>query len=196
MIKSAIFQEISSYKPQNAASTHALTYTENTRTAGKIPVWNSKTPTLSSLQPLPENTETENFSKIFENTLTKAPQPDTTQNENFGFSDLLDMINPLQHIPIVNTLYRNLTGDTIKPIGKVIGGAAFGGPLGAVGGLASVIFDNEIYKNSQPPVATAFNPQNPPTDDTADSATQNTLLALTDLTQDIPLHMQANRYNS
>jgi hypothetical protein len=48
------------------------------------------------------------------------------------FSDFLDMINPLQHIPIVNTIYRNLTGDTPSPVGNVVGGLLYGGPIGLV----------------------------------------------------------------
>ncbi|MGB6086494.1 MAG: hypothetical protein WBF74_07845, partial [Parvibaculum sp.] len=31
----------------------------------------------------------------------------------FGFSDFLDVINPLQHIPIVSSIYRELTGDEL-----------------------------------------------------------------------------------
>lgn len=52
--------------------------------------------------------------------------------EAFGFGDFVDMINPLQHIPLVNTIYRSLTGDTIKPISRMVGGVAYGGPMGAV----------------------------------------------------------------
>lgn len=48
----------------------------------------------------------------------------------FSFWDFLDVINPLQHIPIVNGIYRELTGDTIKPVMKLAGGTLFGGPLG------------------------------------------------------------------
>src|SRR5215470_6180450 len=29
----------------------------------------------------------------------------------FGFGDLVDIVNPLQHIPVVATIYRNMTGD-------------------------------------------------------------------------------------
>ena len=36
--------------------------------------------------------------------------------DGFTFLDMLDIINPLQHIPVVSTLYRAITGDTIEPI--------------------------------------------------------------------------------
>lgn len=53
-----------------------------------------------------------------------------------SFWDLLDIINPLQHIPVVSTIYREITGDTIKPIARLAGGALFGGLVGA--GFAAV----------------------------------------------------------
>ena len=59
------------------------------------------------------------------------------KEEGFGFLDVLDMINPLQHLPIVSTIYRNLTGDTIKPVAQVVGGAAFGG-MDVTGAIAAV----------------------------------------------------------
>jgi hypothetical protein len=54
------------------------------------------------------------------------------------FADLLDIINPLQHIPVVNTIYRRLTGDTINPAMQLIGGTLFGGPVGAVVAFGSL----------------------------------------------------------
>ncbi|HEY1722625.1 MAG TPA: hypothetical protein VGG27_15380 [Magnetospirillaceae bacterium] len=51
-----------------------------------------------------------------------------------SFSDLIDTINPLQHIPVVNAIYRAVTGDHESAFADVVGGAIYGGPLGA--GLA------------------------------------------------------------
>jgi hypothetical protein len=42
------------------------------------------------------------------------------------FSDILDLINPLQHIPIVGSLYRKITGDSIDPAMRVAGGLYLG----------------------------------------------------------------------
>lgn len=56
--------------------------------------------------------------------------------QELSFSDLLDTINPLQHIPVVAQIYRHLTGDTISPAARVAGGALYGGPIGLV---ASVV---------------------------------------------------------
>jgi hypothetical protein len=50
--------------------------------------------------------------------------------DGLTFGDVLDIINPLQHIPVVSTLYRELTGDEISPGARMAGGALFGGPIG------------------------------------------------------------------
>lgn len=63
------------------------------------------------------------------------------QNKQPGmtFGDVVDMVNPLQHLPVIGTLYRKLSGDTISPISSIIGGALFGGPVGAVASTVNVI---------------------------------------------------------
>lgn len=57
------------------------------------------------------------------------------------FSTLLDIINPLQHIPLVSTLYRELTGDEINPAARLVGGAVFGGPIGFASASANVLLE-------------------------------------------------------
>jgi hypothetical protein len=57
------------------------------------------------------------------------------------FFDILDIVNPLQHIPIVSTLYRAVTGDEIDPVPRVAGGALFGGLIGAVASLVNVVIE-------------------------------------------------------
>ena len=42
--------------------------------------------------------------------------------DGFTFFDFLDVINPLQHIPVVSTLYRSLTGDEIDPASHGVAG--------------------------------------------------------------------------
>ena len=80
--------------------------------------------------------------------IAASPSVSTTpKQEKYGFKDILDVINPLQHIPIVDHIYRSLTGDTIKPSGEVLGGALYGGPLGAASGLFNVIFEHETGKD-------------------------------------------------
>jgi hypothetical protein len=62
--------------------------------------------------------------------------------DGFGLDDVLDAINPLQHLPVVSTLYRSLTGDHIDAVPNMIGGALYGGPLGfALAAVDSAIED-------------------------------------------------------
>ena len=51
---------------------------------------------------------------------------------DFSFWDLLDVINPLQHIPIVSSIYRRLTGDEISPHARILGATLYGGPIGLI----------------------------------------------------------------
>ncbi|HEB79307.1 MAG TPA: hypothetical protein ENI79_02385 [Rhodospirillales bacterium] len=66
--------------------------------------------------------------------------------DGLTFFDLIDVVNPLQHIPIFSAIYRNLTGDTMDPASKIAGGALFGGPIGAAASLAGVILKEATGK--------------------------------------------------
>ncbi|NIA71680.1 hypothetical protein HBA54_24100 [Pelagibius litoralis] len=70
-----------------------------------------------------------------------AGKPGETAEAEFTFDDFLDIINPLQHIPVVSSLYRELTGDEISAPARVIGGTLFGGPSGFVSAIANTLFD-------------------------------------------------------
>lgn len=70
-----------------------------------------------------------------------AKQVDGTSGRNeLSFGDLIDTLNPLQHIPVVSSLYRQLTGDTLSPEARVAGGALYGGPIG----LVASVFDAAV----------------------------------------------------
>jgi hypothetical protein len=60
-------------------------------------------------------------------------------DDGFSFADILDIINPLQHLPIVSTIYRALTGDAIASAPRVLGDGLFGGPIGAAVGAANAV---------------------------------------------------------
>lgn len=65
-----------------------------------------------------------------------------------GFKDLVDIINPLQHIPIVGHIYRKMTGDEISPVAQFIGGALFGGPFGAAAAITDIAVREQTGKGS------------------------------------------------
>jgi len=70
----------------------------------------------------------------------KAQAP-VIQNDGF-FSDIfdvLDVVNPLQHIPVIGSLYRSVSGDTLSSGARIAGGALFGGPLGLIASIANEI---------------------------------------------------------
>jgi len=53
------------------------------------------------------------------------------------FDEMLRALNPLQHIPVVGSIYRAVTGDEIQPAFRVLGGALFGGVPGMMTAAAS-----------------------------------------------------------
>ncbi|MBT7286304.1 MAG: hypothetical protein HN834_12700 [Rhodospirillaceae bacterium] len=90
--------------------------------------------------------------KIVDGSPTARPT-EIAQDNNFfgedgiGFSDLLDVINPLQHLPIIGDLYRSVTADAISPGARMAGGALYGGPLGFVSSLANTIVEGATGKD-------------------------------------------------
>lgn len=96
--------------------------------------------------------------------------------DGFNFSDLLDVINPLQHIPIVSNLYRNITGDDIGQVPRVIGGALFGGAIGFVASLLNAIVDEETGKDvGEHAIAMLFGDSEP--DSAPDGSPKSTIVA-------------------
>ena len=60
--------------------------------------------------------------------------------KEFSFEDVLDTINPLHHLPLISTAYRESTGDTIGAVPRVLGGALYGlGPIGAAIGAGTAL---------------------------------------------------------
>ena len=58
------------------------------------------------------------------------------------FDDLLDMANPVHHLPLVGTAYRELTGDEISGHARILGGTLYGGPLGMASATANVVIED------------------------------------------------------
>ena len=68
-------------------------------------------------------------------------------NDGLTFWDLVDVVNPLQHIPVVSTLYRDLTDDILDPAPRVMGGTLFMGPIGLVASVANVMVEHNTGKD-------------------------------------------------
>jgi hypothetical protein len=72
------------------------------------------------------------------------------------FSELLDIINPLQHLPVIGTLYRAVTGEHLDSFARVAGDALYGGLWGAVGAAADVVFEAVTGKSAEDTVLAWF----------------------------------------
>jgi hypothetical protein len=73
-------------------------------------------------------------------TATGADGKPAAQDEGF-FHHLLDVINPLQHLPVIGTIYRAITGEHIGNIERIAGDTLYGGLWGAVASVADVAFE-------------------------------------------------------
>ena len=74
-----------------------------------------------------------------------------TSSQGGGFiafiKTVLDIINPLQHIPVISTMYRHITGDEISPVARIAGGALFGGPVGLAAGVVNAAVESSTGKD-------------------------------------------------
>ncbi len=69
---------------------------------------------------------------------------------NLTFLDIIDAVNPLQHIPLISSIYRNISRDSISDVPKFVGGALYGGPIGLVAALGSYIIEAESTTTQEP----------------------------------------------
>jgi len=118
------------YAPEAAENAHKSRFSGQNRMAGSQPVWQPKTPEPASFNPLDKEIPT--------------GVPD---EQRLGFKDLIDVINPLQHIPLISTLYRKATGDQISAPAQFMGGMLFGGPLGAAGAMVGMAIKDRTGKS-------------------------------------------------
>jgi hypothetical protein len=146
-----MLEKASHIQQTNLAAQKTLTWVKNERMGGKVPVWTSKVPETAkeiTQAVLSQTLQTNQPDSNFANALTDAGRSiHAPHSPEFKFSDILDMANPLQHIPVLNMAYRKLTGDEISPISRIVGGAAFGGPIGAIGNFTDIVLEEETGKN-------------------------------------------------
>jgi hypothetical protein len=78
--------------------------------------------------------------------------------EEFSFDDVLDAVNPLQHIPVVGWIYREITGDVMGAPAAIAGGVLFGGPLGFAGAILTAAFERIAGETPAELVGKALSP--------------------------------------
>lgn len=67
--------------------------------------------------------------------------------ETPDLGDLIDVVNPLQHIPLVNQYYRDWTGDDIGYLSQVAGGAFWGGSVGVATSFINIGLTSVMNKS-------------------------------------------------
>jgi hypothetical protein len=72
------------------------------------------------------------------------------------WQDVLDVVNPLQHLPVVGTVYRAITGDKMGDVEKVAGDTLYGGPVGLASSLLDVAFEKITGKDFGDTVLSLF----------------------------------------
>jgi hypothetical protein len=79
-----------------------------------------------------------------QNTPTPSHGLSLWSHGSFGFKDLLDIVNPLQHLPVIGSIYRYLTGDEPSGGARIVGDAIYGGPIGfGVGVVSTMLTDGD-----------------------------------------------------
>ncbi len=76
-----------------------------------------------------------------------APRDDTDDTGKSFFDNLLDVVNPLEHLPIVSTIYSHLTGDKPNDFTQVAGDALYGGPMGLLSSIGNIVFTHVTGKS-------------------------------------------------
>ncbi len=95
-------------------------------------------------------------------------------DKDVSFFDFLDIINPLQHIPVISTIYRGLTGDQIGIAPRIIGGALFAGPFGVANAIVTAAIEHETGKAPTSHVLAALQEMVSPAANTATAAAPQT----------------------
>lgn len=87
--------------------------------------------------------------------------------DGFSFGDLVDIVNPLQHIPVVSTMYREASDDTLDAGSRMLGSTLFFGPIGLASSIMNVVIEQGTGKDIGEHFVSALFP-----DDSADNETE------------------------
>lgn len=85
-------------------------------------------------------------------------------DDGFEFTDFLDVINPLQHIPGVGMIYRSITGDELGNGARVVGGGLFGGIFGLAGAAVDAVVDLTTGEDTGSHIMAMFEDDQAPAD--------------------------------
>ena len=149
MLERIINEQLAGGQPYKAqpVDTAILKMKTQERQGGSIPVWERPLTGGEQVRQRLNLAEERSFeSFIGTQAFTEpdnGPFDETNAEKPFGFGDLVDMVNPLHHVPLLGNLYREVTGDEIRDISKIMGGAVYGGPAGAASGVINAAVKEE-----------------------------------------------------
>ena len=95
---------------------------------------------LNSMKPQPRTAATAS-------TDTGTPLISTGADGKSFFENVLDVVNPLQHLPVVGTVYRAITGEKIGDLEKIAGDTLYGGVMGLASSVADLAFEKITGKS-------------------------------------------------
>lgn len=70
-------------------------------------------------------------------------------DDGFTFGDLVDMFNPMHHIPVISKYYREQMHDDASEGSRLIGGVLFGGLMGGVAGILTSVANSAVRHETQ-----------------------------------------------
>jgi hypothetical protein len=98
-------------------------------------------------------------------TTAAVAQTTAAAQHAFSFHDLLHIMNPLQYLPVVGTIYRAVTGDVIpeavRDVGSLLVSGLMGGPIGVATYIATTIAEKVTGIDPEKIVAAQFNTATP-----------------------------------
>ena len=128
-------------------------------TANSIPMTESHVsgyPPVFPRESDPDAAAEANFERILNNppaspTASSAIKTETAKTDhsciiNF-LKTIIDIFNPLQHIPVIGALYRHITGDEINSVARLAGDTLYGGPLGSAVAVADIVCEKTTGKD-------------------------------------------------
>lgn len=80
-------------------------------------------------------------------TSSADPAQTASNSAPLSFDDIVDIVNPLQHLPIISTLYQHYANDPINTFPKIAGDTLYGGPIGLLTSVADTAFEKATGKS-------------------------------------------------
>lgn len=88
--------------------------------------------------------------------------PTSAKPQEGFFHHLWNVVNPLQHVPVIGTIYRAITGEHLDAVEKIAGDTLYGGLWGAVSSVADVAFEGLTGKSFEDTALALFKSDNSP----------------------------------